>query len=119
MLIGRAAVRCAGGVRQGPGGAGCWPDAEFAASSTRPSAISPSGAPLTGQQGQIYLNTIAKDPADRDLARCEAMFQTCYARPTIRRAIRAFAEKRKPVFTGQISQNRFPPDGFFAFNGTR
>lgn len=58
------------------------------------------GAPLTGQQVKFTLNTILQDPADRDLDRCEEMFQTCYASSDYKEGIRAFAEKRKPVFTG-------------------
>jgi len=60
-----------------------------------------AGAPLTLKQIKFTLNEIVKDPAERDLDRCEAMFQTCYASDDYREGIRAFAEKRKPVFQGE------------------
>jgi len=60
-----------------------------------------AGAPLTLKQIKFTLNEIVKDPAERDLDRCEAMFQTCYASDDYREGIRAFAEKRKPVFQGK------------------
>jgi enoyl-CoA hydratase/carnithine racemase len=58
------------------------------------------GAPLTAKQVKYTLASILKDPADRDLAKCEEMFQTCYASTDYKEGIRAFAEKRKPQFTG-------------------
>lgn len=59
------------------------------------------GAPLTAQQVKYTLATILQDPDARDLDRCEEMFQTCYASKDYQEGIRAFAEKRKPVFTGK------------------
>jgi enoyl-CoA hydratase len=58
------------------------------------------GAPLTAQQVKFTLQTYHLDEDKRDLATCEAMFQTCYASDDYKEGIRAFAEKRKPVFTG-------------------
>jgi enoyl-CoA hydratase/carnithine racemase len=77
------------------------PEAEFQAFIDKTVGQIAVGAPLTAQQVKFTLNTIAKDPADRDLDRCEQMFQTCYASADYKEGIRAFAEKRKPVFTGQ------------------
>jgi len=77
------------------------PAAEFEAFIDKTVATIASGAPLTGQQVKFTLNTILKDPADRDLEKCEAMFQACYASKDYKEGIRAFAEKRKPVFTGE------------------
>jgi enoyl-CoA hydratase len=77
------------------------PDADFAAFIDKTVGNIAIGAPLTAQQVKYTLNTIAKDPTDRDLARCEAMFQICYASTDYKEGIRAFAEKRKPVFTGK------------------
>lgn len=58
------------------------------------------GAPLTARQIKFTLATILQDPEARDLSQCEAMFQTCYASADYKEGIRAFAEKRKPAFTG-------------------
>ena len=77
------------------------PEADFAAFIDKTVGNIAIGAPLTAQQVSFTLNTIAKDPADRDLDRCERMFQTCYASADYKEGIRAFAEKRKPVFIGQ------------------
>jgi len=60
-----------------------------------------AGAPLTAKQVKFTLNTIMQDPDARDLETCEAMFQTCYASADYREGIRAFAEKRRPTWTGE------------------
>lgn len=59
------------------------------------------GAPLTAKQCKFSINTIGKDPDQRDLAKNEELFQACYASRDYKEGIRAFAEKRKPVFTGK------------------
>lgn len=59
------------------------------------------GAPLTGEQIKFTLNEICKDPADRDTARCEELFQICYASEDYKEGVVAFAEKRKPQFRGK------------------
>jgi enoyl-CoA hydratase len=59
------------------------------------------GAPLTAKQCKFSINTIVKDPDQRDLAKNEELFQACYASNDYKEGIRAFAEKRKPVFTGK------------------
>jgi enoyl-CoA hydratase len=76
------------------------PEAEFEAFIEKTVASIAGGAPLTAQQVKYTLATILKDPADRDLARCEEMFQICYASSDYKEGIRAFAEKRRPTFTG-------------------
>ena len=76
------------------------PQGEFDAFVEKTAAGVAAGAPLTAKQIKYTLNTIVKDPADRDLEACEAMFQTCYASTDYKEGIRAFAEKRKPVFIG-------------------
>lgn len=59
------------------------------------------GAPLTARQCKYSINTIVKDPDQRDLDKNEEMFLACYASDDYKEGIRAFAEKRKPVFTGK------------------
>lgn len=73
---------------------------EFNAFIEKTAASIAAGAPLTAKQVKFTLNTITLDPDARDLERCEAMFQTCYASADYKEGIRAFAEKRKPVFKG-------------------
>jgi len=59
------------------------------------------GAPLTARQCKFSINTIVQDPDQRDLARNEEMFLACYASEDYKEGVRAFAEKRKPVFQGR------------------
>jgi enoyl-CoA hydratase len=59
-----------------------------------------AGAPLTLKQVKHAIAQIVRDPADRELEQSEALFQACYASADYREGIRAFAEKRKPVFKG-------------------
>lgn len=74
---------------------------EFEAFIEKTAASIAGGAPLTGKQVKYTLATILKDPADRDLDRCEELFQVCYASDDYKEGIRAFAEKRRPVFVGR------------------
>jgi enoyl-CoA hydratase len=59
------------------------------------------GAPLTARQCKFSINTVVKDPDQRDLAKNEELFLACYASEDYKEGVRAFAEKRKPVFKGQ------------------
>lgn len=77
------------------------PDGEFQAFIDKTVANIAIGAPLTAAQVKYTLWTYHQDEAKRDLDRCEAMFQTCYASDDYKEGIRAFAEKRKPAFTGK------------------
>ena len=74
---------------------------EFDAFIEKTAASIAGGAPLTAKQVKYTLATILKDPADRDLDRCEELFQVCYASDDSKEGIRAFAEKRRPTFVGR------------------
>ena len=59
------------------------------------------GAPLTARQCKFSINTIVQDPDKRDLDKNEELFLACYASEDYKEGVRAFAEKRKPVFKGR------------------
>ena len=60
-----------------------------------------ANAPLTVQAMKFISTQVLADPADRDLAKCDAMVAACFASEDFKEGRRAFMEKRKPVFQGR------------------
>jgi len=58
-------------------------------------------APLTVDSIKFIVGEIAKNESARDIAKCEAMVDQCFASNDYEEGRKAFMEKRKPVFTGQ------------------
>jgi enoyl-CoA hydratase/carnithine racemase len=59
-----------------------------------------ANAPLTVAAVKQIAQEAVKDPADRDLAKCEHLVRACFASGDYIEGRRAFMEKRKPAFTG-------------------
>ena len=59
-----------------------------------------ANAPLTIGAVKAIIGEVLKDPAARDLARCEALVAACFASQDYIEGRRAFLEKRQPQFTG-------------------
>ena len=58
-------------------------------------------APLTLAAVKKCLIELRKDPADRDLDRCQQMVEACFASEDYIEGRTAFMEKRKPAFKGK------------------
>jgi enoyl-CoA hydratase len=58
-------------------------------------------APLTLAAVKRCLIELRKDPADRDLDRCQQMVEACFASEDYIEGRTAFMEKRKPAFKGR------------------
>jgi len=59
-----------------------------------------ANAPLTIKAVKLAVGELLKDPDKRDLERCEAAVNACFASNDYREGQAAFLEKRKPNFTG-------------------
>ena len=57
-------------------------------------------APLTVGAVKAVIGEVLKDPAERDLARCEQLVQACFASRDYVEGRQAFLEKRPPRFVG-------------------
>jgi enoyl-CoA hydratase len=59
-----------------------------------------ANAPLTVGAVKAVIGEVLKDPAERDLARCEELVQACFASRDYVEGRQAFLEKRPPRFIG-------------------
>ena len=76
------------------------PDAEVAGYVADYARTIASNAPLTVGSVKAIVGEVLKDPAERDLARCAALVDACFASRDYVEGRRAFLEKRPPEFTG-------------------
>jgi enoyl-CoA hydratase/carnithine racemase len=76
------------------------PDAEIEGFVMAMAETIAANAPLTIASIKQIAQQIVKDPAERDIAKCDRMVEQCFASQDYIEGRRAFMEKRKPVFTG-------------------
>jgi len=60
-----------------------------------------ANAPLSVAAAKRTIDELSKDPAERDMAGCEALIAQCRSSADFAEGRKAFLEKRKPVFTGR------------------
>jgi enoyl-CoA hydratase len=77
------------------------PDAEIESYVHELAATIAANAPLTIRAVKRIVREVLKNPAERDLAACEALVRQCFESTDYREGRRAFLEKRKPAFTGK------------------
>lgn len=58
-------------------------------------------APLTVDSIKFIVGEIAKNESVRDMKKCDALAEACFASEDYKEGRTAFMEKRKPVFTGR------------------
>ncbi|HET7167210.1 MAG TPA: enoyl-CoA hydratase, partial [Pseudolabrys sp.] len=59
-----------------------------------------ANAPLTVDSVKYIVGQAVTDESKRDLEKCDALVQACFASNDYKEGRKAFMEKRKPVFTG-------------------
>jgi len=74
------------------------PEADLAAETRAYAGLIAANAPMTVRAARAALREWERDPADRDLARVEALVDACYDSEDYREGRRAFAQKRPPSF---------------------
>jgi enoyl-CoA hydratase/carnithine racemase len=76
------------------------PDAELESYVKNYADTIAGNAPLTVDAVKFIVSQTVTDESKRDLKKCEAMVQACFASADYTEGRKAFMEKRKPVFTG-------------------
>jgi enoyl-CoA hydratase/carnithine racemase len=76
------------------------PDAEIESYVAEYARAITANAPLTLDSVKAIVGEVLKDAAERDLARCEALVQACFASRDYVEGRQAFLEKRPPRFVG-------------------
>ncbi|MDA8126967.1 MAG: enoyl-CoA hydratase [Deltaproteobacteria bacterium] len=77
------------------------PDAEIESCLRDLTATIAANAPLTIRAAKCIVREAMKDPAERDLAACDALVRQCFESDDYQEGRLAFLEKRRPVFTGK------------------
>ena len=76
------------------------PDAEVESRAADYARTITENAPLTVGAVKAIVGEVLKDPAERDLARCEQLVEACFTSRDYIEGRRAFLEKRPPRFVG-------------------